>query len=38
MQGGAPRILCKVDIEKAYDHINGEFLLKILEGMGFGNK
>ena len=31
-------ILCKLDIEKAYDQINWKFILKVLEKMGFGNK
>lgn len=31
-------VLCKLDIEKAYDHLNWSFFLKIMRDMGFENK
>ena len=31
-------LLCKFDIEKAYDHLNWDFLLQVMENMGFGRK
>ena len=31
-------ILCKLDIEKAYDHIMWDFILQTIERMGFGPK
>ena len=31
-------ILCKLDIEKAYDNINWKFLFRVLQKVGFGPK
>ena len=31
-------VLCKLDIEKAYDHLNYNFLLFVMQRMGFGEK
>ena len=32
------RVICKLDIEKTYDHVNWEALSKLLKKMGFGEK
>ncbi|WMV13599.1 hypothetical protein MTR67_006984 [Solanum verrucosum] len=38
MKGGVAGVLCKLDIQKAYDHVNWAFLLNVLRQMGFGSK
>ena len=35
---GVPGVLCKMDIQKAYDHVNWEFLLFLLQQCGFSDK
>ncbi|XP_059623206.1 uncharacterized protein LOC132266370 [Cornus florida] len=34
LRSGVPGVLCKLDLEKAYDHVNWNFLLYLMERMG----
>ena len=38
MKANLRGVICKLDIEKAYDHVNWNFILAMLEKMGFGFK
>jgi hypothetical protein len=38
LRSGVPDLLCKLDLEKAYDHVNFEFLLYVLQSSGLGGK
>jgi hypothetical protein len=38
MRSGEAGLLCKLDLEKAYDHVNWDFLLCMLQRCGFGER
>ena len=38
LKTGIPGVLCKLDLEKAYDHVNWGFLMYMLQRCGFSDK
>ena len=38
LKSGVPRVFCKLDVEKAFNHVNLGFLIYMLERCGFPNK
>ena len=38
IKDNVPGVLCKLDLEKAYDHVNWDFLLYLLRRSGFSEK
>ena len=38
LKSGQPELLCKLDIEKAFNHVNWGFLTHLLERCGFSDK
>ena len=38
LKSQVPRVVCKLDIEKAYDHVNWDALFYLFDRMGFGVK
>jgi len=38
IRSGDPGLLCKLDLEKEYDHVNCDFLLYLLQICGLGEK
>lgn len=38
LENNNPSLFLKLDIEKAYDHVNWDYLLSIMSNMGFGQR
>lgn len=37
-KAGIAELMCKIDMEKAYNHVNWNFLDQVITKMGFGRK
>lgn len=38
IKAGKPGVICKLDIEKAYDHVNWDLLIYVMRRIGFGER
>lgn len=38
LRTGIPKVMCKLDLEKAYDHVNWDFFLYVMRRSCFGVK
>ena len=38
LKSGVPGVLCKLDVEKAYDHVSWDFLMYLFQCCGFSKK
>ena len=38
LKSGIPGVLCKLDVENAYDHVSWGFLMYMLQRFGFSEK
>ena len=38
IKSSKPGVMCKLEIEKAYDHVNWDLLIYVMRRMGFGER